>query len=491
MTSMIASMIASTIDRRRLLSGGLFAGISAAIPGEALASGLMAALDAPQWALALGDVAADLPARPLTRLHGRVPAGLAGTLYRNGPARFRRGTTAVGHWFDGDGLVRAFALRGQEATLAARFVDTPKRRTETAAGAIVQPGFGTPMGKRAVLGSADDSNAANTHVIAAGGMLLALWEAGSPHRIDPVTLATLGTAVLRADLAGMPFLAHPRIEPSGRIWNIGVAGRRAIVWRLSAAGVLEAADIVELPRASYIHDFTATARHIIIVLQPWLHEADTMPLASAMRWRPEQGTQVLVLDKADLARRRLFELPASFFFHLGDAWEEADGTIRFDGCFDDSPLFASDTAAALVAGRYPRSERPLLKLISLHPDGRARVGTAGVTAEFPRSAPDAAGLRQTRTFHVGGYRPDRPFAQSLASWEWRRGRADVHDFGPRHIVEEFVPAGPWLIGTTINLAARATELHVLHADHLADGPVASFRADVALPHGFHGSWVAA
>jgi carotenoid cleavage dioxygenase-like enzyme len=479
------------IDRRALLTNGLLAGAGAAIPGEALAAGLVAALDAPAWALALGDVAADIAPRPLTRLHGRVPAGLAGTLYRNGPARFRRGSTAVGHWFDGDGLVRAFGIRGQQATLAARFVDTAKRRTESAAGAIVQPGFGTPMRTGAVLGSADDTNAANTHVVAAGGALLALWEAGSPHRIDPVTLATTGRAVLRADLAGMPFLAHPRIEPAGRIWNIGLAGRRAIIWRLSATGALEAADIVQLPRASYVHDFTATARHIIIVLQPWLHEADTMPFAAGMRWRPEQGTQVLVLDKADLTRRRLFELPASFFFHLGDAWEERDGTIRFDGCFDDSPLFASETASALVAGRYPRTERPLLKQISLHPDGRARIIDAGVTAEFPRSAPEAAGLRQTPTFHVSGYRPDRPFAQSIASWDWRHGRADTHHFGPRQIVEEFVPAGRWLIGTTINLDARATELHVLRADRLRDGPLASWRADVALPHSFHGSWVAA
>jgi carotenoid cleavage dioxygenase-like enzyme len=479
------------LDRRDMLRRSLLAGLAAAIPGEALASGLVAALDQPEWALALGDVGGDVTPRRLTRLHGRAPAGLAGTLYRNGPALFRRGNSAVGHWFDGDGLIRSFAVRGQEATLAARFVDTAKRRTETAAGRIVQPGFGTPIGPGAVLGSADDTNPANTHVIAAGGRLLALWEAGSAHAIDPATLATTGPITMRPDLAGMPFLAHPRIEPSGRIWNIGIAGANAIIWRLSASGALEAAQIVKLPRASYMHDFTATARHIIIMLQPWLHEGATMPFASGMRWRPEQGTQVLVLDKADLSRRRLFELPASFFFHLGDAWEEADGTIRFDGCFDDSPLFATETASALVAGRYPRTERPMLKLVALYPDGRASLTDAGVSAEFPRSAPDRAGLPRPRTFHVGGYQPSRPFAQTIASWDWARGRADTHVFGPRQIVEEFVPAGRWLIGTTINLDARATELHVLDTRRVADGPIISWRADVALPHSFHGSWVAA
>ncbi len=478
------------IDRRELLRNTLLAGMGASLPAEALAAGLAAAAQ-PQWALALGDVAGDIAPRPLARLHGRLPADLAGTLYRNGPALFRRGDTSVGHWFDGDGLIRAFALRDGRAMLQARFVDTAKRRAETAAARIVQPGFGTVMRPGAVVGSADDTNAANTHVIAAGGKLLALWEAGSAHAVDPVTLGTQGPVTFRPDLAGMPFLAHPRIEPSGRIWNIGLSGSRAFVWRLSASGAFEAGQMIALPQASYAHDFTATARHLVIVLQPWLHERNAMPFISSLAWRPERGTRILVIDKDDLTKRREFELPALFFFHLGDAWEEADGTIRFDGCFDDSPLFATQTATALVDGQYPRSEKPELKMISLHPDGRARIDAAGVTAEFPRNPPGLAGTGPRPTFHVGGYRPERPFARSIARWDWQRGRGDAHDFGAHQIVEEFVPAGRWLIGTTINMAARATELHVLEAQALHEGPVASWRADVALPHSFHGSFVAA
>ena len=477
-----------TLDRRELLQRALLAGLGASLPGEALAAGLAAAAQ-PQWALALGDVDGDISPRALTRLHGRLPANLEGTLYRNGPALFRRGGTAVNHWFDGDGLVRAFALRNGRAMLQARFVDTVKRQIEAAAGRIVQPGFGTPIRPGAVLGSADDTNAANTHVIAAGGRLLALWEAGSAHALDPATLATDGPVTFRPDLKGMPFLAHPKVEASGRIWNIGLSGKSAFVWRLSAAGALEAGQLIKLPRASYMHDFTMTQRHLIIVLQPWLHETADMPFSRGMRWRPEQGTRVLVIDKADLTRQRVYELPALFFFHLGDGWEDKDGTIHFDGAFDDSPLFASETASALVEGRYPRTERPLLRLVTLHPNGRAQMQSTEITAEFLRNPVGSPGPRPT--FHVGGYRPERPFARSINRWDWQRGRGQSHDFGAQQIVEEFVPAGRWLIGTTINLAARATELHVLDSRHIDAGPVASFRADVALPHSFHGSWMPA
>jgi carotenoid cleavage dioxygenase-like enzyme len=476
------------LDRRTLFHRALLAGLGASLPAEALAAGLAAAAQ-PRWALALGDVAGDISPRPLSRLHGRLPTDLAGTLYRNGPALFRRGDTAVNHWFDGDGLVRAFRLGNGTASLAARFVDTPKRRIETAAGRIVQPGFATPARPGAQVGSADDTNAANTHVIAAGGKLLALWEAGSATAMDMATLATDGPVAFRPDLKGMPFLAHPKQEAGGRIWNIGLSGAHAYVYRLSAAGRLEAGQMIRLPSASYMHDFTMTERHLIIVLQPWLHEKASLPFASGMVWRPERGTKVLVIDKDDLTKQRVFELPALFFFHLGDGWEEADGSIHFDGAFDETPLFAVEGAPALVEGRYPRSERPMLRLVSLHPDGRAQLREAGITAEFPRNPGGHAGPRPT--FHVGGYAPGRPFARSVGRWDWQRGRGSAHDFGADQIVEEFVAAGRWLIGTTINLKARATELHVLRADDPAAGPVASFRADMALPHSFHGSWVAA
>ena len=473
------------LDRRELLRRGMLGAGAAAMPSMLAAQGKPAA----DWTLGLTDVMDDIAPRPLTRLQGRGP-DLAGTLYRNGPARFRRGASSVSHWFDGDGLVRAWRIAGDSARLAARFVDTPKRRIEARLGRIVQPGFGTPAGAGAEVGGPDDANAANTHVIAAGGQLLALWEAGSPFALDPETLATRGPVTFRSDFAQMPFLAHPRIEPSGRIWNIGSGGDQAFIWRLSADGRFEAGQTIRLPMASYMHDFTATARHLVILCQPWVQTSLQLPYMQSLAWQPERGSRVLVIDKDDLTKRREYELPPLFFFHLGDAWEEADGTIRFDGCFHKDPVFPILGAPALVEGRHEHSERPELTLVTLHPDGRADLDMAGVTAEFPRATPEIAGLPRSRTVFVGDYGPDRPFARAVGIWDWDQGRADSFDFGSQQLVEEFVPAGDHLIGTTLNLAAGASELHVFDVRRIADGPVASWRSDVALPLSFHGSWVA-
>ena len=485
-----------TLSRREILSASTVAGAAMFCPQLAFAG----TKDA-DWTLGVADVEDDIAPAAMARIAGRAPAGLAGTLYRNGPAKFRRGGTSAGHWFDGDGLMRAFRVAADgTATLAARFADTPKRRQEARLGRMVVPGFGTEAGTGVVVGGPDDANPANTSVIVSGGELLALWEAGSAVRMDPATLATHGTKTWRSDLAQMPFLAHPRIEPGGRIWNLGLSGGSALVWRIGADGALQAAQTIKLPRASYLHDFTATARHLVIVLQPWIQDKFSLPFVDSLSWQPERGTQVLVIDKDDLTRRRLYELPAFSFFHLGDAWEEADGTIRFDGCIEDNPGFGMTSARAMIQGAYVRAPMPQLAMIALHPAGRATLTPARVAAEFPRTDPRFAGLPRTRTIHVGHYGGGRPLAQSIGVWDWARGRDDAHDFGARQLVEEFVfvpRAGStaeldgYLLGTTLNLAARATELHVFDARHVARGPLCTWRAAAALPVSFHGTWLAA
>lgn len=453
------------------------------------------------WTLGVADIEADVPRQTLRRLRGRAPAALAGTLFRNGPAKFHRPGGSAGHWFDGDGMVRAFRIDDGAASLTARFMDTPKRRTDTAAAAVVTSGFGTPTRKGARIANNDDVNPANISVMAAGGEMWALWESGSPMAFDPVTLETKGFHTFRPDLARMPFLAHPRIEASGRVWNLGQSGRKAIVWRLAPDGSLEAAEPIELPRASYLHDFTATERHLVIVLQPWIQDRFAMPFMKSMSWKPELGTQILVVDKADFSKRRIYEAPSLFFFHLGDAWEDADGTIRFDMAMDKDPSFAVTGGVAIIEGRDVGGADPLFSLITLKPDGKVEVtrAPAGV-GEFPRADPRFAGLARSRTVHLTKGSSSHPLMQAVAVTDWRRERTDIFDFGPTQIVEEMVfvprPGGSaefdgWLVGTTINLLSRRTELHVLEARRVAAGPLVSWEASLALPVTFHGVFVGA
>ena len=485
-----------TPSRRHFLMGA--AALSAAVATPEMVRAAIAQDVALDWSLASADLEADIAPRAMRLIHGRAPAGLEGTLFRNGPGKFRRPGGSATHWFDGDGLMRSFDIRDGQLTLAARFADTPKRRHETALDAVVTPGFGTVGDSRARLGSSDDGNAANTAVMVAGDKIWALWEGGSPTQMDAATLATEQFVTLRPDLKGMPFQAHPRHAPDGTIWNIGTNGDQMIVWHMAVDGSLIEASVVALPRASYMHDFTATDRHLVIVLQPWVFNHGGMPFSSQFAWKPELGTQVLVLDKSDLTQMRLYELPTFSFFHLGDGWAEADGTIRFDVAAGKDVAFAIDGAKVIVQGRGSTPGEPAqLAMVTLRPDGRAEMTRTGITAEFPKGDPRRAGLKRDLTVHVAGERGARPLPTGLAVQDWSTGRSRTFEFGDNQVVEEmvFVPRpgttaerDAWLVGPSINLKTGVTELHVFDVARVEDGPVASWAADVALPAGFHGAW---
>jgi len=103
---------------RRTLFMGAAALVAARVltPDRAYAAQAMAA--SADWALATADVEGDVAPRALRLVHGRAPAGLAGSLYRNGPAKFRRPGGASQHWFDGDGLIRRWRVEDGQATRA-------------------------------------------------------------------------------------------------------------------------------------------------------------------------------------------------------------------------------------------------------------------------------------------------------------------------------------------------------------------------------------
>lgn len=483
---------------RRFFMGGSAAIAAASVLTPDVVRAAVAMRHAENWELATADVADDIAPRQLSLVHGRVPQGLKGTLYRNGPAQFRRPGGSSQHWFDGDGMVRRWHIEDGQVELAARFADTRKRRQEEAVGAMLMPGFGTLPDPRARIGSANDASPANTSVHKVGDKLWALWEAGAPLAMDPVTLETQDFVSLRPDLKDMPFLAHPRVEPDGTIWNLGVSGARAFVWHLSADGGLRDAQMIELPMASYIHDFSATARHLVILLQPWVHTRNVMPLSKAFEWKPDIGSKVLVIDKDDLSQRRIYELPPMGFFHVGDAWENSDGTIRFDVAAHNDMEFAATGASEILNGVPLKHNPAYLALVVLGADGRARLEKTGVVAEFPRSDPRLAGLARRFCIHTTGDRDERPLATAIGVTDWQSGHTRSYDFGEDHVIDEMVyvpkPGGTheedaWLIGPSVNLKAGVSELHLLDMARVEDGPVCSWRADVALPAAFHGNWV--
>ncbi|MFN9548536.1 MAG: carotenoid oxygenase family protein, partial [Cyanobacteriota bacterium] len=201
--------------------------------------------DRSDWASAFQNVSQELTKELLTVRRGEIPADLSGTLYRNGPGRLERGGHWVHHPFDGDGMVTAVRFGAEGARLTNRFVRTEGWLAEEKADKPLYRGvFGTqkPGGFLANAFDVRLKNIANTHVVRLGQQLLALWEASSPHALDPDTLETRGLTLLDGVLKpGEAFSAHPRVDPGHhgqeRLVTFGVkSGPRSTIRLMEFAG---------------------------------------------------------------------------------------------------------------------------------------------------------------------------------------------------------------------------------------------------------------
>jgi len=498
-------------SRREMLSMLAAAGGAAGLSGPAfgllstdpvLAAFEAAAANDP-WTLGMADAPAEGRDAVAERLHGRLPSGLSGVLHRNGPARFTRNDWRYRHWFDGDGMVHAWRLMpGEPVTHQARFVETRKWRAEEDAGRFLMPTFGSVPPDSQGMRGPDDMNAANTSVMMIDGALMALWEGGSAWELDPDTLESRGAKIWGEGLAGLPFSAHPKVDPDGTIWNFGQAPMQdaLVLWHIGADGQLYRADMVGDVPGGMIHDFAVTDRSLVFLVGNLMWDRARLPYLDSFAWDDSRAMRVVAIDKADWSQRRVWDLPPGFLFHIGGAWEEADGTIRVDAALSDNARFATEGARDAMRGhvRPETDSTSRMRLITLRPGGRfEQAEFADSYAEFPQIDPRFTGLERRFTWHVGWSDNQLRGASQLVRRDLASGETRRFDFGDDIVVEEplFIPAGDraqegegWLVHTALNKRARASELHVFDARRVDDGPVGSWRLPYANPYGFHGCW---
>jgi all-trans-8'-apo-beta-carotenal 15,15'-oxygenase len=453
------------------------------------------------WTQAFVGVQADVAPMAMT-LRGKLPTALHGAFFRNGPARHSLGGMRYHHWFDGDGLLQRYTLSAAGIRHQGRFVRTEKFAADTAAGRPVSAGFGTVVPGTKPPTGPDSLNVSNTSVVWHGGELMALWEGGSAYRIDDKTLETRGIKTWSPEFAGVPFSAHPRIEPDGTLWNFGVsamAGRLAI-YRVRPDGVLATATTLAVPQIAMVHDFAVTERHLVFLLPPLVFDGARLKGGQSFLdshvWKPQLGLRVLVVPKDALDKPQWFELPAGFVFHIGNAWEDKDGVIRLDCMRADDAWHATTGLKEIMRGNFMTKEFAQLTLIEIDLKARrARQQVLPHSAEFPRIDPRHTGRRHQQLFAALRLSPgSRPGYDAVMRHDIGRGGTDHYRYGPDVMVEEhlFVPrpgttreADGWLVGTALDLARGRTLFSVFEAQRLADGPVAQAEMPRLMPFGLH------
>jgi carotenoid cleavage dioxygenase len=440
-------------------------------------------------------------------IEGRLPRDLQGVFYRNGPGRFELGGERQQHWFDGDGFAQRWQIGGGRVAHRGRFVATRKFNEESAAGQFLYPAFGTYTVRRPVINN-DSVNVANTNLLPLNGRVYALWEGGSATELDPQTLETRGIKTWRSDLKTMPFSAHPKMDPDGGLWNFGSrpGSDQLLLYRLDAGGEVVRHAMVPVPQLTMVHDFVASARHLIFLVPPYdLIEGAGLSLADRNRWAgsgPEaRPLRVVVVAKDTLQVRRIFELPPRSVFHLGNAYEDGDCT-RFDAVLHQGDALQDQRLpmrGELRTNLPNRSEA--VQIVLDYAAGTARETRLFGSSEFPRVAPQVVSARHRKLVLLGVSADNPEFALNTVNLvDTDSGKVDGYRFDAGWQVEEHVlvprrgarsETDGYLLGVAQDTRRRRTVLTVFDAARIAAGPVALARLDYRAPHCFHGNFLPA
>jgi beta,beta-carotene 9',10'-dioxygenase len=319
-------------------------------------------------------------------LEGELPAWLAGSLLRTGPARWDLGEQTVNHWFDGLAMLHRFTIANGAVSYANRFLRS-KAFEGAQGGRVAYREFATDPCRSAFQRVASMfepgfTDNANVNVARVMGKWVALTETPLAVSFDPDTLETLGVEKIPADTGG---LAHPHGDGDKALsMGVHLMGRPA--YRL----IEDDRVVAKLPvrRPAYIHSFGMTERFAVLAEHPYTVNPlklgfGNRPFIENFRWQPGDGTRFVVFDRHTGEHVGDWHADPFFVFHHVNAFEDG-GDIVLDLCaYEDSAIVPALGLQRLRAGEpIPKAH---LERFTLRPGGGVeRTRLSGEPFELPR-----------------------------------------------------------------------------------------------------------
>jgi len=444
-------------------------------------------------------------------VEGSIPEWLAGTLLRNGPAKFEVGEQAFNHWFDGLAMLHRFSFAAGSVSYANRFLRSKAYEAAEREGKISYSEFATDpcrsiFRRAATLFRPKITDNCNVNLTRLGDEYVAMTETPLPVAFDPETLETLGVAFRPP---GIHATAHPHHDPErGELvayvthfgprseYRIFAQRDRATHRRIASKRVAE---------PSYMHSFALTERYAVLVAFPLVVNPLDLalsgrPFIENYKWKPELGTRVLVFDREDGDLRGFYEAEPRFSFHHVNAFER-DGELTIDfAAYDDATIVDSLYLERLRSAPPPPAA--LARLLRYRVDlGSGRVAEeelCDAPLELPRiDYRERNGRPYRYTYGVGapGVGDEDEFLDRLLKIDVVSGEAtEWQEPGTFPGEPVFVPAPQRhggedegvLLSVVLDAGAASSFLLVLDAEDLSE--LGRARVPHHIPFGFHGQY---
>ncbi|KAA1419329.1 carotenoid oxygenase family protein [Nocardioides humilatus] len=438
------------------------------------------------------------------QVDGTIPAELEGTLYRIGPGKLQVGTTLLDNIFDGDGMISRFSIRDGRVDFRNRYVRTQHFEHGQRSSKVKYRGVGAmrPGGPLANFLRLP-ANVANTNVILTGDELLALWEMGRPHRVDPDTLETLGEEDFEGRLKWIgAFSAHPKWDPQTQeMFNFGLdifPYPQIRCYRRKRGGPLEQFASIPMLDLPWNHDVALTGKNLVFVLDPIMPTLPQIALSrgsylDALDYRPNKPTRFVIVPRNG-GRPRIVEHDALMHFHVTNAFDDGDDVVV--DLVNFGPDAWDQLKVTIGDARNPHPYPPnRLTRYRISPTGQVTSEQlVDFTGEFPQYDWRLT-AREHRFTYLTGFGESMSDG-SITKVDSTTGRVWQHTMAGHAIGEPlFVPRSPdaaeddgWLVALAHDRREQRSKLVVLDARDPERDALATAHLPFNVPLGFHGMY---
>jgi carotenoid cleavage dioxygenase-like enzyme len=311
---------------------------------------------------------------------GELPEWLSGSLLRTGPAKFEAGARQFNHWFDGLAMLHRFTFAGGQVSYGNRFLEGRTERAVRQEGRIAYPEFASDPCRTLFQrvqtlfrGGPEFGDSANINVVKLGERFLSMTEAPISVEFDPHTLKSAGVPYMPP---GNLTTAHPHTDRrDGAMLNFAVklGPRNEYRFYRVPAETMTPEIVARIPvkEPGYVHSFGLTEHWYVLAEFPWTVNPLRLalsgrPYAENYRWKPNQGTRFILVNRTTGEVRPPLRTDACFAFHHVGAFEDGDELVVDAAVYPDATL-VEDLYLDKLRAKPPR-QRAELRRFHLRPD---------------------------------------------------------------------------------------------------------------------------
>ncbi|MCL6250335.1 carotenoid oxygenase family protein [Altererythrobacter sp. KTW20L] len=453
-------------------------------------------------------------------VEGTIPADVEGAFFRAVPDNAHAPMFDDDIALNADGMIAKFDFSGGAVDFAIRYVETERYKLEREARRALFGQYRNPFTDDPAA-EGKDRTVANTTPVWHAGRLFMTKEDGRGYEVNPHTLETVGKWDYEGKLRSQTFTAHPRVDPvTGELFFFGyeaggLCDPNVAYCIADAQGNLVKEQWFEQPYLSTIHDFVITENYAIFPIFPTLADLDRLRAGGA-HWAHHQDkpSYIGIMPRyGDVSEMKWIEGPVGVScFHEVNAYDDGD-LVHIDLCLTDTNAFAF----MREAGGIHRDQREIQGALTRWTIDMGK--DAPAIEERPIGPPGdlcrLADADQGRPYNRAWYLSMNPQAKgppmlggpvganfnALLRIEPGNGRVTMMELPPgagisepAHVPSSEAGHGGWLltvvdVPNSPNPADYSSEVWIVEADAVENGPVAKVKTGLALRSQVHGTWV--